>query len=149
MKSRLVTPRARRTTLITGAIRHREKFDFPFVQRARSTMSAVRLARGVTKRDFILKFEGCYTDTATVSSPKPAPASPRSASRMSRRPAALAALTLNAPYNDLSAVEKIFEQHKQNRRNHRRAHRRQHGSRPAAPNFLPACAKSPKRTAPC
>jgi len=23
-------------------------------------MSAVRLARGVTKRDFIVKFEGCY-----------------------------------------------------------------------------------------
>ena len=39
----------------------------PFIEKIRfvssgteATMSAVRLARGVTKRDFILKFEGCY-----------------------------------------------------------------------------------------
>jgi len=51
-------------------------------------------------------------------------------------PQALAELTLNAPYNDLNAVEKnLRPTQKQNRRHHRRAHRRQHGSRPARPEF--------------
>src|ERR1700724_615986 len=46
-------------TLITRAIPFIEKIRF--VSRGtEATMSAVRLARGVTKRDFIIKFEGCY-----------------------------------------------------------------------------------------
>ncbi len=46
-------------TLITQAIPFIEKIRF-VSSGTEATMSAVRLARGVTKRDFIVKFEGCY-----------------------------------------------------------------------------------------
>src|SRR6266436_1882988 len=46
-------------TLITRAIPSIEKIRF-VSSGTEATMSAVRLARGVTKRDFILTFEGCY-----------------------------------------------------------------------------------------
>src|SRR2546421_5897924 len=46
-------------TLITRAIPFVEKIRF-VSSGTEATMSAVRLARGVTKRDFIVKFEGCY-----------------------------------------------------------------------------------------
>src|SRR2546430_848016 len=70
-----------------------------------ATMSAVRLARAVTGRDAILKFEGCYhghadaflvhagSGVATLSLPD----SPGV-------PAGLATLTLTAPFNDLEAA---------------------------------------------
>src|SRR6266436_6522884 len=45
-------------TLITQAIPSIEKIRF-VSSGTEATMSAVRLARGVTRRDFILKFEGC------------------------------------------------------------------------------------------
>jgi glutamate-1-semialdehyde 2,1-aminomutase len=74
-----------------------------------ATMSAVRLARGFTGRELILKFEGCYhghgdsflvkagSGVATLGLPN----SPGV-------PAELSKLTLTAPYNDLEAVETIF-----------------------------------------
>ena len=77
-----------------------------------ATMSAVRLARGFTGRDFILKFEGCYhghgdsflvkagSGVATLGLPN----SPGV-------PAELSKLTLTAPFNDLDAVETIFRRH--------------------------------------
>jgi len=46
-------------TLITRAIPFVEKIRF-VSSGTEASMSAVRLARGVTKRDFIVKFEGCY-----------------------------------------------------------------------------------------
>jgi glutamate-1-semialdehyde 2,1-aminomutase len=46
-------------TLITQVIPSIEKIRF-VSSGTEATMSAVRLARGVTKRDFIVKFEGCY-----------------------------------------------------------------------------------------
>src|SRR6266581_3321824 len=46
-------------SLITRAIPFIEKIRF-VSSGTEATMSAVRLARGVTKRDFIVKFEGCY-----------------------------------------------------------------------------------------
>ena len=46
-------------TLINRAIPALEKIRF-VSSGTEATMSAVRLARGVTKRDYILKFRGCY-----------------------------------------------------------------------------------------
>jgi glutamate-1-semialdehyde 2,1-aminomutase len=74
-----------------------------------ATMAALRLARGVTGRDLLLKFEGCYhghgnsflvqagSGVATLGLPD----SPGV-------PADLARLTLTAPYNDLDAVHDAF-----------------------------------------
>lgn len=75
-------------------------------------MSAIRLARAVTKRDFIVKFEGGYhghgdsflTKAGSGLATLGIAASPGV-------PDALAELTLDAPYNDLEAVERLFESH--------------------------------------
>jgi glutamate-1-semialdehyde 2,1-aminomutase len=77
-----------------------------------ATMSAVRLARGFTKRDLILKFEGGYhghSDSFLVEAGSGLATLGISSSP--GVPEALAKLTLNAPYNDGEAVEKIFKQH--------------------------------------
>src|SRR5258708_36558783 len=92
----------------------------PFIEKIRfvssgteATMSAVRLARGVTKRDFILKFEGCYHGHAdSFLSQAGSGLATLGIAECPGVPQALAELTLNAPYNDLNAVEKIFDQHK-------------------------------------
>jgi len=77
-----------------------------------AVMTAIRLARGVTGRDKIIKFAGCYhghvdhmlvqagsglTTLGTPSSPGV--------------PADFAKHTLLAPYNDPEAVEKLFDRH--------------------------------------
>ena len=75
-----------------------------------ATMSAIRLARAATGRDLLVKFAGCYhghADSLLVNAGSGAltfgvPSSPGV-------PAALAALTLTAPYNDLGAVEALFK----------------------------------------
>jgi glutamate-1-semialdehyde 2,1-aminomutase len=77
-----------------------------------ATMSAVRLARGVTGRSKILKFEGNYhghADTFLVAAGSGAatfgtPNSPGV-------PAGVARETLLAPYNDLDAVRAIVAEH--------------------------------------
>jgi len=74
-----------------------------------ATMSAIRLARGVTQRDLIVKFDGCYhghADTLLVEAGSGVatlgiPGSPGV-------PACFAAQTLSLPYNDLDAVAKIM-----------------------------------------
>jgi glutamate-1-semialdehyde 2,1-aminomutase len=99
-------------TLITRAIPSIEKIRF-VSSGTEATMSAVRLARGVTKRDFILKFEGCYHGHAdSFLSQAGSGLATLGIAECPGVPQALAELTLNAPYNDLNAVEKIFEQHK-------------------------------------
>jgi len=77
-------------------------------------MSAVRLARGVTKRDFIVKFEGCYHGHAdSFLSQAGSGLATLGIAECPGVPQALAALTLNVPYNDLPAVERVFGQHKE------------------------------------
>ena len=77
-----------------------------------ATMSAVRAARGFTKRDLLLKFEGCYhghSDSFLVEAGSGLATFGISSS--AGVPEALAKLTLNAPYNDSDAVEEIFKKH--------------------------------------
>jgi glutamate-1-semialdehyde 2,1-aminomutase len=75
-----------------------------------ASMSAIRLARGVTGRDLILKFDGCYHGHADSLLVKAGSGGatfgiPDSAGV----PAALAALTLAVPFNDLVAVRRALE----------------------------------------
>jgi glutamate-1-semialdehyde 2,1-aminomutase len=77
-----------------------------------AVMSAIRLARAFTKRDFILKFEGCYhghadhllvkagSGVATLGIPD-SPGVPESFARH----------TLTAPYNDIKSTEKLIQKH--------------------------------------
>ena len=77
-----------------------------------ATMSAIRLARGFTKRDLILKFEGGYhghSDSFLVEAGSGLATLGISSSP--GVPDALAKLTLNAPYNDADAVARTFKQH--------------------------------------
>jgi glutamate-1-semialdehyde 2,1-aminomutase len=77
-----------------------------------ATMSAVRLARGITGRDLIVKFEGCYHghgDSFLIAAGSGAatfgvPDSPGV-------PAAVARNTLIARYNDIGSVQALFAQH--------------------------------------
>ena len=77
-----------------------------------ATMSALRLARGYTKRDFIIKFEGCYhghADHLLINAGSGAmtfgvPSSPGV-------PADVAKETLVAKYNDLDSVKALFEEY--------------------------------------
>jgi glutamate-1-semialdehyde 2,1-aminomutase len=92
----------------------------PFLEKVRfvssgteATMSAVRLARAVTKRDLIVKFEGCYHGHAdSFLSQAGSGLATLGIAECPGVPQALAALTLNVPYNDLVAVEKVFAEHK-------------------------------------
>ena len=77
-----------------------------------AAMSAIRLARGATGRDVIIKFDGCYhghadsllikagSGGATFSIPDSLGV-----------PASLAALTLTPPFNDLESVRRVMESH--------------------------------------
>ena len=74
-----------------------------------ATMSAIRLARGFTGRELIVKFEGCYhghSDSLLVKAGSGAltfgvPTSPGV-------PAALAEKTLTVSFNDLEQVQSVF-----------------------------------------
>ncbi|MFQ3218286.1 MAG: glutamate-1-semialdehyde 2,1-aminomutase [Paraglaciecola sp.] len=80
-----------------------------------ATMSAIRLARGYTGRDKILKFEGCYhghADALLVKAGSGAltfgvPSSPGI-------PADFAKHTLTVEYNNLESVKQAFAEHPQN-----------------------------------
>src|SRR6266576_1088153 len=99
-------------TLITRAIPFLEKIRF-VSSGTEATMSAVRLARGVTKRDFIVKFEGCYHGHAdSFLSQAGSGLATLGIAECPGVPQALAGLTLNVPYNDPEAVEKVFATHK-------------------------------------
>jgi glutamate-1-semialdehyde 2,1-aminomutase len=99
-------------TLITGAMPFLEKVRF-VSSGTEATMSAVRLARGVTKRDLIVKFAGGYHGHAdSFLSEAGSGLATLGIAECPGVPAALAALTLNVPYNDLPAVGRLFNEHK-------------------------------------
>lgn len=80
-----------------------------------ATMTAIRLARGVTGRDLLIKFAGHYHGhsdglLAAAGSGVATLALPGSAGV----PAPIAAQTLVLPYNDLAAVEEAFSVHGEN-----------------------------------
>lgn len=97
--------------LVCGAVPSVEQVRF-VSSGTEATMSAVRVARALTGRDTILKFEGCYhghsdgllakagSGVATLSLPDSAGV-----------PAAFTAETLIAPFNDVPAVERLFAEH--------------------------------------
>lgn len=76
-----------------------------------ATMSAIRLARGFTGRDKIIKFEGCYhghSDSLLIKAGSGAltmgvPSSPGV-------PASLAEHTITLTYNDIAGIEKAFRE---------------------------------------
>jgi glutamate-1-semialdehyde 2,1-aminomutase len=92
----------------------------PSIQKVRMTnsgteacMSAIRLARGFTKRDKIIKFDGCYhghVDSLLVKAGSGALTfgNPDSAGI----PAAFTQHTIVAPFNDFEAVKNIFTANK-------------------------------------
>jgi len=78
-----------------------------------ATMSAIRLARGVTGRTKLIKFEGCYhghADSLLVKAGSGVatlglPDSPGV-------PAALAENTITLPFNNVAALEEVFNEYK-------------------------------------
>jgi len=75
-----------------------------------ATMSAIRLARGVTGRDLVIKFDGCYhghADTLLVAAGSGVatlgiPGSPGVPQDVARH-------TLSLPFNDIEAVQQVMD----------------------------------------
>jgi glutamate-1-semialdehyde 2,1-aminomutase len=98
--------------LVISAFPHMQKVRF-VSSGTEATMSAIRLARGYTRRKYIVKFEGCYhghsdallvkagSGIATLGIPGSAGV-----------PEEFTRFTLALPYNDVSAVEQAFEKFK-------------------------------------
>ena len=80
-----------------------------------ATMSALRLARGYTGRDLIIKFEGCYHGHADSLLVKAGSGlltfadSTQNAPSSSGVPQDVVKHTLVLPYNDVSAIEEVFK----------------------------------------
>jgi len=75
-----------------------------------AAMSAIRVARGATRRDLLLKFDGCYHGHADSLLVKAGSGAATLSIPDSRGvPPALAALTLTAPFNDIAAVRAQFD----------------------------------------
>ena len=98
--------------LVISAFPHMQKVRF-VSSGTEATMSAIRLARGYTKRKYIVKFEGCYhghsdallvkagSGVATLGIPGSAGV-----------PEEFTQFTLALPYNDTSAIEQAFNKFK-------------------------------------
>ena len=104
-------PTEKETLLAKKIMKHYPSIDMiRFVNSGtEATMSAIRLARGYTQRDMVVKIEGCYhghvdsllasagSGVATLALPD-----------CPGIPAAIANTTLVVPYNDLDAVRETF-----------------------------------------
>src|ERR1700681_4893379 len=98
--------------LVISAFPHMEKVRF-VSSGTEATMSAIRLARGYTKRKYIVKFEGCYhghadallvkagSGVATLGIPGSAGV-----------PEEFTQFTLALPYNDICALDQAFHKFK-------------------------------------
>lgn len=76
-------------------------------------MSAIRLARGYTGRNKIIKFEGCYHGHADSFLVKAGSGvATFNIQTVPGVPAGVYSDTLNAPYNDLEAVQKLVDENK-------------------------------------
>jgi glutamate-1-semialdehyde 2,1-aminomutase len=99
--------------LVISAFPHMQKVRF-VSSGTEATMSAIRVARGYTKRKYIVKFEGCYhghsdallvkagSGVATLGIPGSAGV-----------PEEFTQFTLALPYNDVGALEQAFDKFKQ------------------------------------
>ena len=107
------------TTELEVRLAQKIRAAIPFMEKIRfvssgteATMSALRLARGFTGRDLLIKFEGCYHGHAdSFLSQAGSGLATLGIAECPGVPRSLAQLTLNAPYNDLVATEKLFEAH--------------------------------------
>jgi glutamate-1-semialdehyde 2,1-aminomutase len=98
--------------LVIAAFPHMQKVRF-VSSGTEATMSAIRLARGYTKRKYIVKFEGCYhghsdallvkagSGVATLGIPGSAGV-----------PEEFTQFTLALPYNDVGALDQAFDKFK-------------------------------------
>jgi len=98
--------------LVISAFPHMQKVRF-VSSGTEATMSAIRLARGYTQRKYIVKFEGCYhghsdallvkagSGIATLGIPGSAGV-----------PEEFTQFTLALPYNDVNAIEQVFDKFK-------------------------------------
>lgn len=92
---------------------------YPSIDRVRfvnsgteAVMSAIRLARGYTKRNVVVKFDGCYhghVDHLLVSAGSGV-ANLSVSSSSSGVPADFTKYTISIPFNDKAAVEKLFKE---------------------------------------
>jgi glutamate-1-semialdehyde 2,1-aminomutase len=99
-------------TLINRAIPAMEKVRF-VSSGTEATMSALRLARGLTRRDLFIKFKGCYHGHAdSFLSEAGSGLATLGIAECPGVPQVLAQLTINVPYNNLNAVEQALTQHK-------------------------------------
>ncbi|MBF0538108.1 MAG: glutamate-1-semialdehyde 2,1-aminomutase [Nitrospirae bacterium] len=80
-----------------------------------ATMSAIRVARAFTKKDKIIKFEGCYHGHADGLLAKAGSgATTLSIPTSPGVPQSFAAATITLPFNDLNAIETVItQQHKE------------------------------------
>ena len=75
-----------------------------------AAMSAIRVARGATGRDLLLKFDGCYHGHADSLLVKAGSGAATLSIPDSRGvPPALAALTVTTPFNDIGGVRALFD----------------------------------------
>jgi acetylornithine/succinyldiaminopimelate/putrescine aminotransferase len=107
------------TTELEVQLAQKIRQAIPFLEKIRfvssgteATTSALRLARGFTGRDLLIKFEGCYHGHAdSFLSQAGSGLATLGIAECPGVPQPLAQLTLNAPYNDLLATLKLFEAH--------------------------------------